>query len=1213
MPSATKTNAQPRATYNPSPNILTWLETRPEDALLPAEKRPVVKKTYGLVAGKIALVAEPKFPTFWHAQEIPVTNIDDVLEAMVARRNNSGCFIPGGLANSARTHSIRRSGGPVLSQDKHIWDVPRAVFWLDLDSAPLYSGDVTQMSWEEIEDHISGGVLRKIIGDCDRIIHLSNSCLTKPGLLKGHIIVLADKGLTKTDRHALIGEFRQIKIKKAVASGLLDESVNRLAQPLFTSDPTFVGVDDPLAGTHLESRFHIIRGKHSKMQVPPRIELQRRAAIYETRVASIKGTGFSNTTAKDVDASLGGADDDPRWARIIAGLGGSFHDEMLLAIRSYAHLHGVADDGAELFSRWDIAADTTIKQARGEAYAEGSKKRIKSAYVDWLRALKRERGPQLVPYEPDIPEVSLAEGTRLIEDLSSRLEDTAVRLHQARVKHRRAVAEVEAAQAAGDLNLARRLAVHHKILQVDPDFTLQTISDNEGWSVVSVDMFEDSPFLPKLHAGLKASVSLGKTRALVRAALRCARRGMRAVLNVNAHALGQQFVDDLKRVDDADRGTNAPIKIAIWRGTSQPDPSPAPENIAKTTCARSEERSALARAGQGGDWLCGTKKRGFCPHHPKAKGSCLYQRQRAAVQEAQVIVCAGAPMLAKDPPMWFSPPAKKFLVVDPATGKETKIKATYEPPLVDLFIADELNALGLVEGEVETKRGQPRSCEAPVSELVSWAALAEHDLPLELQQNAEATVETAADRFRDAFPDAQNAIRAVAEAAGAYSDAGDLLTYRSVREAAGGRTGKASSDYVHRLIEKMWGGKLPCSADPSDSAAVAAWLAGPAGEWNRRLVTITKVLKGVARALERHQGAADEKRTGYLRASPLGEHGQLGMGLTARKVSNIKKAWLGGAAVFLDATWQAELAARFLPSVTEVVHANVPVAQSSAFVTQTWDISLNMTKMDELIKEAAAGKPRRLAQLARWVELESLRLTGRGKEVDGASPDLLVLCSRKLEQALKDHWGPRMPKNILLWHYGAVRGLNAARGVAGLVALGRVMPSAEAIADLRSIIDGEPAELPIAYVQVDGEWRSNADRQQAWKYRRRRTTVADSLGSAILESVTYAELEQAIVGRARLLRREGESVEVTVIGAPPVNGLFVDRLVKTAELMRRVKNPALELLSRSADLEGLGRNKKTWISQDCLGVSPRSSQEKEAADEEKQLRSFEIKIGTTSL
>jgi hypothetical protein len=543
-------------------------------------------------------------------------------------------------------------------------------------------------------------------------------------------------------------------------------------------------------------------------------------------------------------------------------------------------------------------------------------------------------------------------------------------------------------------------------------------------------------------------------------------------------------------------------------------------------------------------------------------------------------------MLAKDPPIWFRPSLKKFVVTDPATGKATKVKGEFEPPTIDLFIADELNPLGLIEGEIEAKRGAPRSCEATVVDLIDWSAIAEADLPPELAPSDEEQ-DAGAARFREALPDAQKAIRTVAEAAGAtLAGKGDLLTYKSVRDAIGGRTGRAAVDWTHRLVEKMWAGKLECAADPTDPAAVAAWLAGPAGAWNRRLVTIIKVLKAIRRAGERHQGAPEDRQTGYLRASPLGEHGRLGMGLTARQVSQVRREWLGGAAVFLDATWQTEIAERFLPSITEVVHANVPTAQTAAFVTQTWDSTFNMTKIDAIIKEANAGKPRRLAQLATWITLEALRLKGCGKKInDEPSPDLLVLCTMKLEKALENYWGARKPTNILLWHYGAVRGLNAARGVAGVVAIGRIMPSAEVIADLRSIIDGEPSEVPVIFVQTDGEWRVNADRSRAWKFPRRKTVLADPLANSILDSITYAELEQAVVGRARLLRREGERVEINVLGSSPINGLFVDRLVRTDELLRRSTNPDLEILSRGVDLRGLGRNKRSWMSQSILGVS----------------------------
>ena len=75
------------------------------------------------------------------------------------------------------------------------------------------------------------------------------------------------------------------------------------------------------------------------------------------------------------------------------------------------------------------------------------------------------------------------------------------------------------------------------------------------------------------------------------------------------------------------RRSRAGVEVAVYRGVDQPDPD-APMGAPRKMCRRADDAREVREAGGEQSDLCGSAKKGFCPHHPDAGGDCGSQAGR---------------------------------------------------------------------------------------------------------------------------------------------------------------------------------------------------------------------------------------------------------------------------------------------------------------------------------------------------------------------------------------------------------------------------------------------------------------------------------------------------------------------------------------------------------------------------------------------------------
>ncbi len=87
-----------------------------------------------------------------------------------------------------------------------------------------------------------------------------------------------------------------------------------------------------------------------------------------------------------------------------------------------------------------------------------------------------------------------------------------------------------------------------------------------------------------------------------------------------------------------------------------------------------------------------------------------------------------------------------------------------------------------------------------------------------------------------------------------------------------------------------------------------------------------------------------------------------------------------------------------------------------------------------------------------FVETAAARVHGRGAD----DIDFPVVTIKPLASFLIEQMGDRKPAGLAVWNYNARRGLDEARGAAGIALIGRPLPAPEAAADLAALLTVEP-------------------------------------------------------------------------------------------------------------------------------------------------------------
>ncbi len=161
----------------------------------------------------------------------------------------------------------------------------------------------------------------------------------------------------------------------------------------------------------------------------------------------------------------------------------------------------------------------------------------------------------------------------------------------------------------------------------------ETAAEEAQAHVDPLDFNAIAPIVVPPLLGLPVDVGLGKTstaRTTIAQLLASGALGARKVVYaVPRHDLGQEQVVAFEALG---------VRTMLWKGRSAPDPTP--ENPEQLMCLDTEATFDALEVEQPVEQSCCKVKRGGELHLCPQFRACGYQRQKAAAQAAQVIVCA---------------------------------------------------------------------------------------------------------------------------------------------------------------------------------------------------------------------------------------------------------------------------------------------------------------------------------------------------------------------------------------------------------------------------------------------------------------------------------------------------------------------------------------------------------------------------------------------
>lgn len=541
------------------------------------------------------------------------------------------------------------------------------------------------------------------------------------------------------------------------------------------------------------------------------------------------------------------------------------------------------------------------------------------------------------------------------------------------------------------------------------------------------------------------------------------------------------------------------VPCQIHLGIERPDPDapgfddPAvPDDDKIPMCRRLADVLEVLAAGGAITALCGSKARGFCPHHPRHPDATLETvcgRQKASTIKGGLVFLAGPAALTQAPPGGF----RRSVEVE-VEGEKKRI---FLPP-ADIVVADEPRMLSMLGGCAD------RPYDAALPALTK---------PLR--------------RFPGEAATGDDEVNA--------ADVADAL-YHLVCEVSALPYGPLRADAIRRLAKaRDWSrirrSALTFKADPENHVRPDT----PAGtlyatlkklrDHNGRLFLIarlTRVLAGAAEALDDHP---DDAASGRVELVVKEIEDVEVPALRLRWVEPIADAWAGTPTLLLDGTADPEMARQWFPRLAVIADAQ---AATPACVTrtQTFDdafayVSWAPREAEPPGREDISYEARRertahanVARLARLLTVRCAQYRGQGR--DGI--DVLAVVPMRTEEALAgwfDHHGGA-PAGLALRHFNALRGQDGFGGVRALIIVSRPQPPASELERLAWTLTGvrgipaPPGALPLAeaaYLMRDGTGR--------------RATVArhpDAWAERVRVALTDAELVQA-EGRGRAVRR----------------------------------------------------------------------------------------------
>jgi hypothetical protein len=541
------------------------------------------------------------------------------------------------------------------------------------------------------------------------------------------------------------------------------------------------------------------------------------------------------------------------------------------------------------------------------------------------------------------------------------------------------------------------------------------------------------------------------------------------------------------------------VPCQVYLGAERPDPAAPgfddptiPVEKKTPMCRRLADALEIIVAGGSISTLCGSERRGFCPHHPDYPGATpetICGRQKATVIKSGLLILAGPEALSQAPPNSF----RRHVNVETTSGEKRR---AHLPP-ADVLVADEPRLLSNLGG-VGEKPYDVTTVElnAPLRRFTGDPARAD-DVNAACCQHAFANFT----RILTGLPIGPITVQTIRRLVAAHDWSvvpKSVLSFKADPDAfiKPAMTGKRLHDIVKKL--KAHNGRL------------------------FRLARLAHVLLDAAAVLKGHP---DDAESGLIERLDVTLGGVEMPAARLRWIKPVAKQWRGIPTLLLDGTANVETANLWFPALQVIAQATAATPDcvtrtqvyDSAFPYLNWvPKEKEPPAADDMSRAARRQRTcwNNIGRLARLLVVRCAQYRGQGR--DGI--DVLAAMPLRTEQAL-EHWFNQhggMPAGLAIRHFNKLRGQDGFGGVRCLIMISRPQPPThelERIAWTLSGVRGTPVpngklpEVPAAYLMADGSGR------QASAVRH-----PDPWAERVRVALCDTELVQA-EGRARALRR----------------------------------------------------------------------------------------------